>query len=128
MYIWVPIKDYSHAVSNFGFDTARETSALVNARIDLTDTPEFHVFEANLPWEWKEEVKVEMENDRVRSRRRPMTHGTGFNMAVASLSEDFDCQRMMDQVRVSMEHGVLTITIPKQEAKRHEFIPIEISR
>lgn len=33
----------------------------------------------------------------------------------------------MDQVKASMENGVLTVTVPKEEEKKPEVKPIEIS-
>ena len=44
---------------------AKENSTLVNTRVDWKETREFHVFKADLPGLNKEEVKVEVEDDRV---------------------------------------------------------------
>ncbi|KAL4555940.1 hypothetical protein LXL04_038574 [Taraxacum kok-saghyz] len=60
--IWDPFKDFSVPSPS---DVSRETSALVNTRVDWKETPEAHVFKADLPGIKKEEVKVEVEEDRI---------------------------------------------------------------
>ncbi|CAI0541100.1 unnamed protein product [Linum tenue] len=62
-----PFRDFS---TNFPFSSALipsggENTAFVNTRIDWKETPEAHVFKADLPGLKKEEVKVEVEDDRV---------------------------------------------------------------
>ena len=42
-----------------------ETAAFANARFDWKETPEAHVFKADLPGVKKEEVKVEVEDGNV---------------------------------------------------------------
>ncbi|RWR97334.1 cytosolic class I small heat shock protein [Cinnamomum micranthum f. kanehirae] len=64
--IWDPFQGFPFNVnalakSNLG----RETSTFANARIDWKETPEAHVFKADLPGLKKEEVKVELEEGRI---------------------------------------------------------------
>ncbi|KAL7600713.1 hypothetical protein Lser_V15G26547 [Lactuca serriola] len=61
--IWDPFKDFP--ISSSSDHVSRETSALVNTRVDWKETPEAHVFKADLPGIKKEEVKVEVEDDRI---------------------------------------------------------------
>ncbi|KAL5814516.1 hypothetical protein ACOSQ4_025157 [Xanthoceras sorbifolium] len=117
--------------------SARETSAFANTRIDWKETPEAHVFKADLPGLKKEEVKVEVDEGRIlqisgeRSREledkndkwHRVERSSGKFLRRFRLPENVK----MDQVKVSMENGVLTVTVPKQEEKKPEVKAIDIS-
>ena len=60
--IWDPFKDFPFSSES---QFSGETSDLVNTRVDWKETPEAHVFKADLPGLKKEEVKVKVEDDRV---------------------------------------------------------------
>ena len=55
--VWDPFKDLS-------FPSA-EDSAFLKTRVDWKETPEAHVFKADIPGLKKEQVKVEIEDDKV---------------------------------------------------------------
>nr|XP_023900262.1 18.5 kDa class I heat shock protein-like [Quercus suber]POE50924.1 18.5 kda class i heat shock protein [Quercus suber] len=132
--IWDPFKDFPF-LSEPQF--ARETSAFVNAHVDWKETPEAHVFKADLPGLNKEEVKVEVEDDRVlqisgerkveKEEKKDTWHrverSSGKFLSRFRLPEN----AKMDQIKASMENGVLTVTIPKVEVKKPEVKAIEIS-
>ncbi|GFZ13218.1 HSP20-like chaperones superfamily protein [Actinidia rufa] len=115
----------------------RKNSAIANARVDWKETQEAHVFKADLPGLRKEEVKVEIEDDRVLqiSGKRNvekedksdtwhrMERSTGEFIRRFRLPEN----AKVDGVRASMENGVLTVTVPKEEMKQPEVKAIEIS-
>ena len=107
---------------------------MVNSRIDWKETPEVHVFEADLP---KEEVNVEIEDDRVlqirgeRSSDKKEKNDTWHRVERSSskflrrfrLAEN----AKMEEVRASMENGVLTVIVPNVEVKKPDVKAIEIS-
>ena len=132
--IWDPFKDFPFSLES---QFAKENSTLVNTRVDWKETREFHVFKADLPGLNKEEVKVEVEDDRVLqiSGERKMEkeekkdiwhrveHSSGKFLRRFRLLEN----AKMDQIKASMENGVLTVTVPKVEVKKPDVKSIEIS-
>jgi len=63
--VWDPFKDFPFPSSAHSASFPRDNSAFVSTRVDWKETPEAHVFKADLPGLKKEEVKVEIEDDRV---------------------------------------------------------------
>ncbi|KAJ6777817.1 17.8 KDA CLASS I HEAT SHOCK PROTEIN-LIKE [Salix koriyanagi] len=117
--------------------STRETSAFVNARIDWKETPEAHVFRADLPGLGKAEVKVEVEEGRIlqisgeRSEedegKNDKWHRIERNSGKFLRRFRLPRNAKMDQVKASMENGVLTVTVPKDEEKKLEVKAIDIS-
>ncbi|KAK5830601.1 17.3 kDa class I heat shock protein [Gossypium arboreum] len=133
--VWDPFKDFP--LSSSLTSQTPETSAFVNTRIDWKETPEAHVFKADVPGLKKEEVKVEVEDDRVlqisgeRNMEKEDKNDTWHRVERSSgkfmrrfrLPEN----AKMDQIKASMENGVLTVTVPKLEVKKPDVKAIDIS-
>ncbi|CAD6203033.1 unnamed protein product [Miscanthus lutarioriparius] len=117
--------------------TSSETAAFAGARIDWKETPEAHVFKADVPGLKKEEVKVEVEDGNVlqisgerskeheekNDRWHRVERSSGKFLRRFRLPEN----AKTEQIKASMENGVLTVTVPKEEAKKADIKNVQIT-
>ena len=139
--IWNPFEGFNsffdNALSAPGSNYANEVSAFANTRIDWKETPEAHVFKADLPGVKKEEVKVEVVEGGVLQisgeRKREQEEKTDRWHRVERSSGKFlrrfrlPDNAKVDQVKASMDNGVLSVIVPKEAVKKPEVKSIEIS-
>ncbi|KAL7173430.1 hypothetical protein ACSBR2_032817 [Camellia fascicularis] len=122
----------------FNFSTsARETSQFANVLIDWKETPEGHVFKADLLGLKKEEVKVEVEEGRILQisgdRKKEQEEKNNKWHRIEWSSRKFlrrfwlPENAKVEEVKASMENGVLIVTVPKVEEKKPEVKSIDIS-
>ncbi|XP_023006959.1 18.1 kDa class I heat shock protein-like [Cucurbita maxima] len=138
--VWDPFEGFpfSSSLANVPSSAAGETSAFANTRIDWKETPEAHIFKADLPGIKKEEVKVEVEEGGVlqisgermkeeeenNEKWHRIERSSGKFMRRFRLPEN----AKVDEVKAGMENGVLTVTVPKMEVKKPEIKTIDIGR
>ncbi|KAK0605219.1 hypothetical protein LWI29_024271 [Acer saccharum] len=134
--VWDPFQDFRFPSISSQFP--QETfSGFVNTRVDWKETPEAHVLKADLPGMKKEEVKVEVEDDRVilisgernvdKEDKEDKWHRVERSRGRFSRRFRMPENVKMDQIKASLENGVLTVTLPKHEAKKADVKSIQIS-
>ncbi|XP_073011307.1 16.9 kDa class I heat shock protein 1-like [Typha latifolia] len=115
-----------------------DTSTLARTSVDWRETETAHIFTAELPGVRKEEVKVEVEEGnvlRISGERTKVEEDKGdtwhrVERRRGSFSRRFRLPENanMDEIKGSLDHGVLTVTVPKKETARSRNVKsIDIS-
>ncbi|KAH9304289.1 hypothetical protein KI387_008693, partial [Taxus chinensis] len=130
--VWDPFQVFDSSIlpGPSSTDFARDTVAVANTQIDWKETPEAHIFKADLPGLNKEEVKIEVEDCRILQisgeRGKEEEHkNEKYHRVERSRGRFLRRFRLpenakVDEVKAAMENGVLTVTVPKQPEPKAE--------
>ncbi len=103
------------------------SSAVMELRTDITDTGDAFVLEADLPGFKKDDIKIDLENDRLTIKaERHSEHEEHKNGCIrrerhfGTFERSFDVSGIETQsIKANYTDGVLTLTLPK----RPELVP-----
>ena len=109
------------------FFGTNSNNAIAELRTDITDKGDAFVLEADLPGFKKEDIKIDLENDRLTiSATRHSEHEENKNGCIrrerhfGTFERSFDVSGIETQsIRANYTDGVLTLTLPK----RPELVP-----
>ncbi|PON70837.1 Small heat shock protein HSP [Parasponia andersonii] len=119
--LWDPFRDFPFSSSSLSrvFPGFNLGASSVNSRVDWRESSNAHVLRASLPGFANEDVLLELQDERV---LQISTDSGGF-MTRFKLPDN----AKIDQLKANMNNGVLTVTIPKEEARRPEVRVVEIT-
>lgn len=116
---------------------ARDAHGVANMQIDWRETPEAHVFKADLPGMKKEEVKVQVVEGRMleisgERKKEEMHEGDTWHRVERSHGSFMRRFRLpensnLEQVQAQVQDGVLTATVPKIQKPKPQVRQIEIA-
>ncbi|OMO67624.1 hypothetical protein CCACVL1_20418 [Corchorus capsularis] len=111
--------------------------AIAGPRVDWKETSEGHMFMAEVPGLKKEEIKVQIEDNRVlqiigekkvdKEEKNDTWHCVERSSGKFSRRFRLPDNAKISHVKASMENGILTVTVPKLETKKPEIISVHIS-
>ena len=138
--VWDPFRAFTDlAGGGPSGQFVNEASAVANTQIDWKETPEAHIFKADLPGLKKEEVKIELEEgqrilqisgERSKEEEQKNDKWHRIERSRGKFLRRFRLpdNAKVEEIKAAMENGVLTVTVPKQpEPQPPQPKSIEIS-
>jgi len=135
--IWDPLEAFSSLENGPSRQFAMDAHAVANTQIDWRETPEAHVFKADLPGLKKEEVKVQVVDGRTleisgERKKEEVQKGDTWHRVERSQGSFLRRFRLpenanADKVKAQVQDGVLTVTIPKVEKPKPQARQIEVA-
>ncbi|CAM6105908.1 unnamed protein product [Calypogeia fissa] len=111
--------------------------AITGTKVDWVETDEAHIFKADLPGLKKEDIKVELDDDRVlrisgERNQEEEQKGDKWHSVERSYGKfvrrfKLPQNAQTDSVSAKVENGVLTVTVPKTQKTTPETRNIEVA-
>jgi len=130
---WDPLEILSLSIASPPLSTPTFATALM----DWKETPDSHVFIAEVPGLKKEEVKIEVEEEKVlkisgQRTKESKEKNEKWHRVERSSDKFIRTVRLptnvkVDGVKANLENGVLTVTVPKEHEKVQGGKLIQIS-
>ncbi|XVE96977.1 hypothetical protein REPUB_Repub02eG0270600 [Reevesia pubescens] len=135
--VWDPFQEFNYGSTLVAPRPSFSTeSPFELAKLDWKETPEAHVFKADLSGLNKNEVKVEVEDGRVlcisgekrmeKEVKSETWHRVERNSGLFVRRFRLPENAKVDKLIAYLENGVLTVTAPKEDAKHHPKRTIQI--
>eukprot|EP00253_Pinus_taeda_P019348 PITA_19348 len=122
---------------DIGHFSRDDATAIAKTQFDWKETLDAHIFKADLPGLKKEEVKIEVEDGRVlqisgERKKEEEQKNDKWHRIERSRGKFLRRFRLpenakVEEVKATMDSGVLTVTVPKQPQPKPEVRTIEIS-
>ncbi|KAG6546914.1 hypothetical protein Mapa_011530 [Marchantia paleacea] len=138
--IFDPFENLSASLFDRAFPSFdKDVSAVANTRVDWVETPEAHIFKADLPGMKKEEIKIQVADDGVLSisgerNKEKVDEKDNYRRTERSFGKFFrqfklPANAKAQEISAKVENGVLTVTVPKTEEskKKSEVRNVEIT-
>lgn len=132
-----PSLDLWDAFEGFSFSaTALALPAASASSMDWKETPAHHVFIADIPGVKKEEVSIEVEEERIlkiSGQRETVAEEKGdkWHRVERNRGQFFSSVRLpqdayTDEMKAKLENGVLSVTLPKKQGNKAQTRLVQI--